>query len=186
MYVTNRGILVMDIFKNKRDVELAQKELAKVKSAGKSEAKALNAKLDKANARITELEEENKVLAARNVKSADLKVKELDLEEREKLLKKKETHQDDYYKEIEKLEKKSVEAKKMGYKEGYSDGVADGVRKGLEHSADDRRMMAQIAALAAASHNGEATMEIAKQVANGIGKSMNGLPATTRTEDDEA
>lgn len=176
----------MGLFKNKEDVLFAEKALKDLKSEKKLEIKELTAKLNKANKRVAELEEENKVLSDRNVKAADLKVKELDLDEREKLINKKEAHQSDYYKEIEKLEKKSVEAKKMGYKEGYADGVADGVRKGLEHSADDRRMMAQIAALAAASHNGEATNTIAKEVATGIGKSLNGLPATAGTSDDEA
>ena len=186
MNVTNRGILVMDIFKNKKDVEIAEKALDKLKADKKLEINKLKSELSKANMRIGSLEEDNKALSARSERISELKVKELEIEEREKLLDAKEKHQNQYQSEIEKLEKKSTIAKDMGYKEGYADGVADGVRKGLEHSADDRRMMAQIAALAAASHNGEATAEIAKQVANGIGKSISELPATTRTEDDEA
>ena len=74
-----------------------------------------------------------------------------------------------------------VTAKEKGYKEGYADGTADGVRKGMDLTKDDRKMMAQIAALSAASHVPEATSMIAREVANGIAKDIqNELPATTR------
>ena len=51
----------------------------------------------------------------------------------------------------------------------------------MDITADDRKMMAQIAALAAASHTPEATSMIAREVANGIAKDVNGIPATTGT-----
>lgn len=54
------------------------------------------------------------------------------------------------------------------YKKGYADGLADGLRKGAEHTADDRKMLAQIAALSAASHSTDASKEIGEAVAQTI------------------
>ena len=52
--------------------------------------------------------------------------------------------------EIKKLQAEIAEAETKGYNKGYSDGTVDGVREGLNTTKDDRRMMAQIAAIAAA------------------------------------
>lgn len=184
----------MGLFTNNK-AKIAQKELAQYKKEEakekrlsndklKNELKNVQAKLDKADKVNIELLEDKKVLEAKVKKSINVKAKELDLEERETLLKAKVDGLDNYKAEIKKLQTEVTDAEGRGYKKGYADGVSDGVRKGLDATKDDRKMMAQIAAIAAASHTPEATSMIAREVANGIAKDIAGeLPATTRNKD---
>lgn len=107
----------------------------------------------------------------------ELEKRSLVLEQREAMLKVKEES-------FKLLETENANVKKLveksrdeGYKSGYGDGVADGLRKGAEISADDRKMMSQIAALAAASHSTDASKEIGAAVAGTIKDLNRALPA---------
>lgn len=145
-----------------------------------AEAKVLQSQNDVLEAKIKALESLNN----REVKT---KTKELELDRREKLLEQNESVETELKKKNKELEAQIVKSKDQGYKEGYADGVSDGVRKGMDITAEDRKMMAQIAAIAAASHTPEATTAIAKEVANGIAQDIkNGLPATTGTANKKA
>ena len=183
----------MGLFTNK-EAELARQELAEYKKEEAKEKRLANNKLkiqlqeaedklEKEKRVNKDLVDDKKVLEAQVKKATNLKVKELDLDERETLIKAKEDGLDSYKVEIKKLQTEVTEAEDRGYKKGYADGVSDGVRKGLDSTKDDRKMMAQIAAIAAASHTPEATSMIAREVANGIAKDIAGeLPATTRNK----
>jgi len=184
---------IMGLFTNK-EAELARQELAEYKKEEAKEKRLANNKLkiqlqeaedklEKEKRVNKDLVDDKKVLEAQVKKATNLKVKELDLDERETLIKAKEEGLNSYKVEIKKLQTEVTEAEDRGYKKGYADGVSDGVRKGLDSTKDDRKMMAQIAAIAAASHTPEATSMIAREVANGIAKDIAGeLPATTRNK----
>ena len=143
----------------------------------------------RAESRATRAEAENKTLSDKNEALESLnnrevktKTKELELDERDRLLVHKESIETELQKQVKKLVKEVDEASDKGYKSGYADGTADGIRKGMDLTKDDRKMMAQIAALSAASHVPEATSMIAREVAAGIAKDIQSeLPATTGT-----
>ena len=172
--------------KQKAEIE-ALKNKAKVEKMNQGKVKVENAKLKgelevkteelQAQKNLVSLLKEYKDLHDKNIKA------KLKLDEREKVLDAKEEAQETFKKEIKKLEVEVTSAEDRGYKKGYADGVSDGVRKGLDSTKDDRKMMAQIAAIAAASPPPEATSMIAREVANGIAKDIAGeLPATTRNK----
>jgi hypothetical protein len=146
------------------------------------------------DAKATRLESQNETLDAKiealeslNQREVKTKTKEIELDNREKVLAAQEGLESELKKKIKSLEGDVVTAKDKGYKEGYADGTADGIRKGMDLTKDDRKMMAQIAALAAASHTPEATSMIAREVANGIAKDIQGeLPATAGTTNKKA
>lgn len=118
--------------------------------------------------------EELQVLRELHKEDLKLSARKIDLETREALLKAKNDEFDTLAKELAENRKKAEEARKEGEKTGYADGVADGLREATKITADDRKMMGQIAALAAASHQGDAS----KQIAEAIAKDMhNALPA---------
>lgn len=147
-----------------------------------------------ADARATVLAAENASLKEKveayeslNNREVQTQTKEIELENRAKILAAQEGLESGLKKKIKSLEADVVTAKDKGYKEGYADGTADGIRKGMDLTKDDRKMMAQIAALAAASHVPEATSMIAREVANGIAKDIQSeLPATTRSSNKKA
>lgn len=160
----------------KRDTEKAahvktKKELSKVKG----ELEVANEEIE-AKKKVNDILKEYKDLHEQNMAT---KIK---LDEREKLLDAKAKAQDTFKEEITKLQEQVTQAEDRGYKKGYADGVSDGVRKGMDATKDDRKMMAQIAALAASSHSSEANNVIAREVANGIARDLNELPATTKSK----
>lgn len=109
-------------------------------------------------------------------KVADLTKREILIEKREALYDAKNEAMDEFKDEVKKLREEQEEVANAKYKTGYADGLSDGIRKGTEYSAEDRKMLAQVAMLSAASHTPEAASTIAKEVAK------NALPATTRTK----
>lgn len=177
--------------KHKEDIEyINEKHSKELKTILDRELKAsrdYNDKQDIAARQLKSAQDEVKALNTEVKRYTDLKVREIKLDEQEKLLKAKEDAQETYKGEIKKLQAEINSAEKTGYNKGYADGTVDGVRKGLELTADDRKMMAQIAAISAASHVPEATTAIAKEVANGIAKDLQGeLPATTGSKNRKA
>ena len=146
------------------------------------------------DAKASRLESENETLEAKiealeslNNREVKTKTKEIELDNREKILAAQEGLETELKKKVKTLEAEVDKAKDRGYKEGYADGTADGIRKGMDLTKDDRKMMAQIAALSAASHVPEATSMIAREVAAGIAKDIQSeLPATAGTTDKKA
>lgn len=128
------------------------------------------------NTKITELETELNAVIKNSGEQQKIKDLTVKLDIREKILKAKEEGFKTLETEIAALAVKVEKAKQSGYKEGYADGVADGIRKGTDLTADDRRMMAQVALIAAASHTPEAAVEIAKEVGK---QAKNVLTSTT-------
>lgn len=143
--------------------------------------------------RVKRLESENEILqnkveALESLNNREVKTyaREIKLNNREKILEAQEGLESELKKKVKVLEQEVENAKDKGYKAGYADGTADGIRKGMDLTQDDRKMMAQIAALSAASHVPDATSMIAREVANGIAKDIRGLPDTAGTTDKKA
>ena len=170
-----------DEYRDKYKKEINEKVKA-VKSASDAEVRAT-----KAEAEVKQLRDQLEAYKKLNMRETEIKTLEIELESREKVLAANELVESKTRKKVKELEEQIEKADDRGYKRGYADGTADGIRKGLDVTADDRKMMAQIAAISAASHVPEATNMIAREVANGIAKDMqNGLPATAGTTDSKS
>lgn len=123
--------------------------------------------------------EELEVLRALKNESLKITARQIDLEGRENVLKAKNAEFKSIEDELAQNRKKADQAREEGEKKGYADGVADGLREATKITGEDRKMMGQIAALAASSHQGDASKEIASAIAKDI---HNALPATTKKQ----
>lgn len=104
--------------------------------------------------------------------SNDLQRKEVELEAREAILEASEATVDTFDAKLAEERQKAVELGDTKYKGGYADGLADGLRKAHEITAEDRRQSNQIAALAAASHQPDATKQIAAAIAKDVARAL--------------
>jgi len=110
-----------------------------IKSLKTEQAKAISAK----DSTISELTAEITTLKARLSKAGDLKIKELDITERENVIKsateltaRKAKENEDYAKELDEL-KKEIDSDQ--YNKGFTDGVSDTLReaqKGINEGVD--------------------------------------------------
>ena len=132
----------------------------------------LNTRIKKLENQIETLKIERDVLKEHQSDAFEVERLTIKLEQREKLLKAREDAAKDIDEELKTLNKLADEAREEGIKKGYADGVADGLREATKITADDRRMMAQIAALAAASHTPEAASKLAEQVLTDVTKQL--------------
>jgi len=131
---------------------------------------------EKLETKVSMLQEKIDVFEELDEKVKDLTKRELLVEKREGLVEAQKEAMDEFKDEIKKLKTEQEEMAEAKYKTGYADGLSDGIRKGTEYSAEDRKMLAQVAMLSAASHTPEAASTIAKEMAK------NALPATTRAK----
>lgn len=131
----------------------------------KSELKKVKEDLKLSKTRVGELESEIKTLKANIEQKDKLAQKEISLKSREGLLDAREKALATFDDTVKQLTTKAEKSKEEGHKAGYADGLADGLRKAHEITAEDRRMMAQIAALAAASHTPAAAQELGSTIA---------------------
>jgi hypothetical protein len=154
--------------KNQSDLRKQHGEATdKLKQDHFTEVSGLKEKIRNLEGRNAELTNENSVLVKLKNDATTVKTLTLELEEREKLVK---TQEDN----VEKQKVALDDEEKGKYRSGYEDGVADGLRKGYDLTAQDRQQMAQIAALAAASHSDGASQTLAKEIAKSI---THALPA---------
>ena len=167
----------------KREYEYLEKKFDKLDDKYEAE---LEAQQDKHEKEVRKLkrshaiaDEELAVLKELNLSTLKLAKEQVSLETREALLKAKNDEFDTIAKELAKATDKAEKAREEGEKKGYADGVADGLREATKITADDRRMMGQVAALAAASHQGDATSKIADAIVKDM---AHALPATTKKQ----
>lgn len=102
----------------------------------------------------------------------DLETLSLELDNREAVLDAKEANADNFSAKLKEARDEGKEIAEDRYKSGYSDGLADGLRKAHEITAEDRRNGMQIAALAAASHQPDATKQIAQAIAKDVARAL--------------
>jgi chromosome segregation ATPase len=106
--------------------------------------------------------------------------KELELMRREAILESKEVNADNLAEKVKEYEAKGEEVAEKKYQAGYADGIADGLRKAHEITAEDRKAGMQIAALAAASHQPDATKQIAQAIAKDVSRALPTYSTTSR------
>lgn len=101
-----------------------------------------------------------------------LEVRDLELNNRESILETREENAENLAKRVKEARENGEEFAEKKYQSGYSDGLADGLRKAHEITAEDRKNGMQIAALAAASHQPDATKQIAAAIAKDVTKAL--------------
>lgn len=126
--------------------------------------------------RIEKLTAERDALKEAVTDADTVEAQRLDLVSRENILKARMKSYELMEKEVANIAVSTKKAEDLGYKKGYADGVADGLREATKITADDRKMLAQIAALSAASHSTDASKEIGAAVAGTLKDLTHGLP----------
>lgn len=150
-------------FKEEKRIKI--KELRKSLGRKNENIEALNIKITSRDESIRSL------LEFKSAHEKTLK-KQIELDSRQATIEANEQSVKDREKDFETAGKKIAEIEKRNYESGYQDGVADGLRKVHEITAEDRRMVMQVAALSAASHSDGATQEIAKEIVKGFNRAL--------------
>lgn len=163
------------LYEEKRRRE-AERDLAEIeeKLAAKYEAEVR--KIQRQHAK-----EKDELQALRELKLDATKQakRAVELETSEALMEAKKGEFEQMVRELVNAHERAETAREEGRKLGYADGVSDGLREATKITAEDRKMMGQIAALAASSHQGDASKQIADAIAKDIHRA---LPATTKEQ----
>lgn len=159
----------------KKIVELQEKAEADAKAA----KKALEALTETTDQKVKEVTNENKELKTKiealdeaAEASIDIHKRTIILEKKEAMFEAQEEANKTLAKQFKELKDDTETAKQAEYTKGYADGLSDGIRKGIDASQEDRKHLAQVAMVAAASHTPAAAEIVAQEF-------KNALPATT-------
>jgi len=174
----------------KDEIEELKRELREKTRRYKDEVEELNDKHDAEirKMRRSHVAEKEELEALRALKNDSLEITKAKIaQDSEKaILEAQNAEFESMTKELAKLktEAKAREdaAREEGEKKGYAEGIGDGLREATKITADDRKMMGQIAALAAASHQSDGAKEIANAIAKDITNNGLALPATAKSK----
>lgn len=102
----------------------------------------------------------------------ELKKRSIELDNRETVIEAQEVNAKNFKTKLVEAKAEGEKVAEDRFRAGYADGLADGLRKAHEITAEDRRAGMQIAALAAASHQPDATKQIAAAIAKDVARAL--------------
>jgi hypothetical protein len=160
----------------KKKILALQEEIEAVKKANTKQTEELMDSKDKEVKKVTTENEglKTKIEALEEAAEAsiDIHKRTIILEKKEAMFEAQEEANKTLAKQFKELKDDTETAKQAEYTKGYADGLSDGIRKGIDASQEDRKHLAQVAMVAAASHTPAAAEIVAQEF-------KNALPATT-------
>lgn len=157
---TRKSELKEKLYRAEREATLAVANYEEIKDTVKDIHAEHSEIIKKKNRRIATLEAQNTVFAEDAANELKVTRRESAVSTRENLVEVREADIEILAGALDAHTEAVDKAKETGHKEGYADGLADGLRKATEITQEDRKLLQQVALVAAASHSDKSVQKL--------------------------